>query len=267
MPNRKLIVTDLDGTLLTAVSCLLLPESELIIKQLAKAGHQIILTSGRAYRTMLPYYQKLELSTPMISYNGAMISNPGDPAFPAYSSTFDKEFVKSYFSAVKEKVNAFIGESDTHYYRYKGSDYLENFFPSKDTDLIDGPLDETLRDSLYSCVMGADDEYSDFLKSEAEKAPGIGWRHWSGSPYSELYKLDSDKAKGLAYIMRYLGFKKEDVIALGDSDNDYEAMKLAGTAYCMKGCKSDLLKANFPQTEFDCHHNGAAIELLKLLGE
>lgn len=267
MKNRKLIVLDLDGTLLTSGDCLLLPQSELIMSQLIKEGHRVILTSGRPYRSMLPIYEKIGCHDPLIAYNGLQIENPSDPAFPVRRSHFKKEDIIDFYNAVKGVTTAFICESVHHYFSLGDCPYIDDYFSPKGMDLHYGEIDKIIDRDVLTCIIGCLPEHDEFVKAKAEEIPGVGWRHWRGVNFSELYRFNEDKANGLKLIREIMGFSKEDTIAIGDSDNDYEMLLEAGTAYCMKNCKSDLLREKFPQTQEDCHHDGAALELLRILGQ
>jgi HAD superfamily hydrolase (TIGR01484 family) len=71
----RAVVFDLDGTLLDEnreISAL----NRQVIRDLRTQGIQVFLASGRTYMSMLPYYQSLDLDTPIISYNGAKIIYP-----------------------------------------------------------------------------------------------------------------------------------------------------------------------------------------------
>ena len=72
MSDVRAFVFDLDGTLLNAEHAL----SEATVQALSDArarGIKVLLASGRTSRSMRPFYQQLELTTPLISYNGARV--------------------------------------------------------------------------------------------------------------------------------------------------------------------------------------------------
>jgi HAD superfamily hydrolase (TIGR01484 family) len=78
--NRKLIFTDLDGTLLTRDKKIK-DESVRIIKALTAQGHYFCFMTGRAMSDAKPYYDQLGLDTLCICNNGAAIHNPRDEDF------------------------------------------------------------------------------------------------------------------------------------------------------------------------------------------
>ena len=71
--NRYLIALDLDGTLLKDDKTIS-PTTKKYLKELEDKGHLIVLTSGRALRSVLEYYKDIGLSTsPVIAYNASSI--------------------------------------------------------------------------------------------------------------------------------------------------------------------------------------------------
>lgn len=68
--NRYLIFSDLDGTLLNKDSQLT-KYSITVIKRLTMRGHLFCLTTARPKRNSIHFYNKLNLSTPLVNYNGS----------------------------------------------------------------------------------------------------------------------------------------------------------------------------------------------------
>lgn len=58
----------------------------------------------------------------------------------------------------------------------------------------------------------------------------------------EVVNRQFDKGKGVERVCRYLGIPVEDTIAFGDSMNDLEMLKTAGTSVCMENGSEALKK-------------------------
>ena len=78
--EKHLIVLDLDGTLMTDLTSYD-EETFAYLKELNEQGHIIMLATGRPKRSSYFVYEKLNLHTPLINYNGALVSNPVDNNF------------------------------------------------------------------------------------------------------------------------------------------------------------------------------------------
>lgn len=73
----------------------------------------------------------------------------------------------------------------------------------------------------------------------------------------ECSPLGVDKGTGLSALAAHLGFTMEDVIVVGDADNDREGLLAAGLPVAM-GNATPEIKAICKATVADCNHDGCA---------
>lgn len=71
------------------------------------------------------------------------------------------------------------------------------------------------------------------------------------------------KGVGLQKLSEHLGLSMEDVIVVGDSDNDIGALKVAGLAVAMGNAKSGIKRLADVQV-VDCEHDGCAEAIYKV---
>ena len=71
----KLIVTDMDDTLLTSRG-IILPRTQQALLRARGLGAHVVLASGRMTRAMNVYVDQLGVTDPIIAYNGAQVINP-----------------------------------------------------------------------------------------------------------------------------------------------------------------------------------------------
>lgn len=95
--NRCLIFSDLDGTLLNTRSELT-KYSIKIIKKLSMYGHLFCLITARPKRTSIHFYNKLNLMTPLINYNGSMIHIPNNDTFKPINYCIGVDVLYKIFS-------------------------------------------------------------------------------------------------------------------------------------------------------------------------
>lgn len=264
-PYKKIIAVDMDGTLL-ANNLRLLPLSEEIMSRLSDEGYLVVLASGRPWRSIKPYYERCHCSGPVIAYNGAYTFHPGDPNFPKLDFSFDKEAIKDIYRKSKSYVTSFMCETNTDVYVTRRDDYLAHYFWYDEMKFHVGDIEPLIKENLYTCIFRCTHAHDDELKKLCESYPGIVWRHWTGSFYSELARVGANKGAGLAHIMKQYGIGKEDVIAFGDSNNDAEMLEEAGYPFVPCDSKSDYMKSRFPLTKKGSSNNGVANELIELLG-
>lgn len=260
--KKKLIALDIDGTL-TDDGKPLSPLAIDILIRLKDMGHEIIFASGRPIRAILPYQNAIGSSSPIIAYNG-LWTHRSSSFGKKHGYMFKKEIVQEIYDKAKDKLIVFEAESETNIYCNVHDDYLNLFFPYKGMNEIRMD-DVVLKEDVLTVLFKTDPKDDEFLKDLVESYPGYGYRHWTNSPYSEMYIKGIDKAFALRLIQKALSIGKEDTIAIGDSDNDYDMLKAAGTAYAMKGCKSKKLLSSFPSTDEGLSEDGAVKMLEKLL--
>lgn len=260
----KLIAIDVDGTLV-GHSLSLSSYSKEVLKKAIKQGYKIVLSSGRPYRSLIPFYEAIDCFDPLIAYNGSLILNPRDSRFPIYRKSFESSSIKALAKEVKPHCFVAFSESGHTLYKSHEDAFLDGYFPAADIKCLLGPLEENIHENVYTFIMGHKDEETEAIKKIVESHSGIGYRHWSKCPYSEIYPLGVDKGTALRLLMKEMNLAKDEVMAFGDSGNDYEMMLEAGKAYAMKDCKSDFLASKFPPTLDTAENDGLAKTLSKLL--
>lgn len=260
--KKKLIALDIDGTL-TNGSLPLSEKTIKILKELSKEGHEIVLASGRPIRAILPYLNEIGIASPFIAYNG-LWAHRSSSFLVKKGYMFKKEIVQEIYDKAKDKLISFMAESETNIYCSSHDDYLDMYFPYAGMNEIKGnpvKIEEDVLTVLFKC----EDKDVEFLKELVESYPGYGYRHWTSSPYSEMYMKGIDKGFALSLIQKALDISKEDTIAIGDSDNDFEMLEKAKYAYAMKDSKSKKLLSSFPHTKKGLMEDGAALTLKELL--
>ena len=141
-----LVAIDLDGTLLYGVDGYNALCFDLI-KKIAKENYVIIAT-GRPWRGSKIYYEMLELKTPIINYNGALVDNPHDPNFKRVFITIDKENAIKILNDNIDLLDNVFCEVDDEIYIYKNpNDDIDNYLHSENSVLIKGNFKDTLKEN------------------------------------------------------------------------------------------------------------------------
>lgn len=95
--EKKLILTDLDGTLLRddeTVSDLTID----VVNKLISMGHIVCIATGRPLRSSLHIYKKLKLKTIIANLNGSILTHPNDKNFLPINLTFGRHLVQGLLS-------------------------------------------------------------------------------------------------------------------------------------------------------------------------
>ena len=97
--KRHLIVLDLDGTLLTD-NLTISEKTKQTLMKAKEAGHEIMIATGRPYRASSLYYNELQLTTPIVNFNGAYIHHPKNKSWQSVHSPINMKVVHDVVDSV-----------------------------------------------------------------------------------------------------------------------------------------------------------------------
>lgn len=263
--NKYLIALDLDGTLLYDWQTLNQETSE-YIKQLKLQGHEFVIATGRPFRSSERYYNILELDTPIINYNGGLVSSNKDPKFRNYSYTLDRESVLKIFEDNKDYIYNAFGEIGDDIYLLHDTDEIRpliHFFNG--ARLFVGDFKDTLPNNTNGFIIVANKGDGQYIESYIkEKFSGVILsRNW-GNEYRyiiELFTPETNKGTALKYVSEYMGYTPENIIAFGDGHNDIEMLEFAGLGIAMKNAHQELIEV----ADIVLEHTNAENGIVKFL--
>ena len=267
--NKKyLIALDLDGTLLNDEKTIS-PLNKKVLTYLESLGHVIVLCSGRALRSVTFYHESLGLKkSPVISYNGHLITNSHDSKFPTASYLLNKNTVISIYKELNENdlITCGMSESLITIYCDDPEDYfLFAFYNTKDMTVKQGLLNENIKEDVYTCVFRYDENAGkqEQIQKVVDKHNDVNVRFRYGGNYCELYIKDVSKARAICHVASYYGVNQDNIITFGDSDNDKEMLRDFKHSYLMKNGNPTLKEYAHNITAYTNSDDGVAIELIK----
>lgn len=268
--NKKkyLIAFDMDGTLLKSDNTVG-KKSRRIIKKLVKMGNYVTVASGRPVRVILSYYEDLGLNGPIVSYNGSLVSDPSDSSFVPSKRLFPKEIIIDFLNKVGyDKIDNVLIETEKALISKKKDQTLQNFYHKEGMEERIGDVRTLIDDDCFICVLlMADHKFDERLVNAAFYYPNMGLRFWGGveSNFSELYWLDVSKTYGLEQARQKLGLSKDQIIVVGDADNDVEMLTEYPHSIAMINGENQVKKRASTVSKYDNNHDGAAIAVYEMI--
>ncbi len=265
--KKYLISLDLDGTLLYDWETISKPTLNYLLN-LKKQGHQLVIATGRPYRSSEEFHALLELDTPLINYNGGLVTSKNDPNFIEYSLTVKKEYVIDIFENTKQYIkNAFAEVKDDIYLLHDTEEIRPLLHHFNGSRLFVGDFKDILNHDTNGSIIISNEGQGKFIENYVkENYKGkVLCRNW-GNEYDfiiELFTPETDKGFALKYVADYLGFKKEEIIAFGDGHNDIEMIKCAGLGVVMKNGHEELKEV----ADIILEHTNKEDGLIKFLKE
>ncbi|MDR3597764.1 Cof-type HAD-IIB family hydrolase [Clostridium sp.] len=236
----KLICIDMDGTLLNSKHKI----SDISKKTLIKAhdmGVHIVITTGRTYVDAEAYSDSMGLKSPIIAFTGAVIKEKyGENVI--HKSIIDEQMCKELLEIFK---------------KYNVKPIFNSLFKVYCGDL------KIKIGMWYLKIRGflnRNKKKINYLRKELEKVEGI--EITSSSKYNiEITKKGTSKGKAIEILADHYNINKEEVIAIGDSENDISAIEFAGMGIAMGNASEEVKKkSNFVTDTNDNDGVAKAIE-------
>ncbi|EOT51302.1 MULTISPECIES: Cof-type HAD-IIB family hydrolase [Enterococcus] len=247
--TKKLIAIDLDGTTLNAQSLITARTQEILTKA-RQAGHIVSIATGRPYRMSEQFYRQLNLDSPMVNFNGALVHLP-EQKWPYESEhSIDREIA---FSILEQKatfnLDFVAAENRESFYVDQIEGVEPHFFATQ--QITEQNLMKHLKTNPTSLLLKTQHEFAADVSSRLMEQfnKEIDVRTWGGpNAILEVVPKGVQKAMGVDIIANSLGIKQQDVIAFGDEHNDLELLDYAGWGVAMKNGTDQLKQVANDQT-------------------
>uniref|UniRef100_A0A7C5Z7Z4 HAD family phosphatase n=1 Tax=Caldicellulosiruptor owensensis TaxID=55205 RepID=A0A7C5Z7Z4_9FIRM len=259
----KLVATDLDDTLLS--KDLTVTEKNLkAIEFLKQNGIILILASGRPYPSVKKVAYELQNFYPMITYQGALVYDPENDQ-KLYGCEIQPEDAKQLVMLAKEEgihVHIYIDNiwyvevinEKTEY--YKNLTKLEPYKVENFIEFIDRPVTKVL-------FFDEHEKLKD-LKERLPKEFSEKFNIMFSKPFFlEFTDINVSKGNALRFLSEYYGLKKEEVMAIGDGDNDISMIEYAGVGVAV-GNATESLKNVADFVTRSCDESGFAEAIEKV---
>jgi len=230
----RLAAIDLDGTLL-GPDLGISRENRAAIDRLAAAGLEIVLASGRHYRSMAPYVQQLPHVHWIVSSQGAEVAKADRSGIVA------QNFLR------QPDVRALIDAAS-----FRADDFTPVYYTADEVLIATPPNDRIYDYAIVSGRMPIRATHDDLLNTQVQKIIWIGEPETIAAlrtdttlsalglqgiqTMANLYEfmpLETTKAWGLQILSDNLGITPHQVVAFGDAANDIPMFDWAGLSYAM----------------------------------
>ncbi len=225
LKNIKLIVSDMDGTLLNSSNEIGI-ESQKLIKALREKGMRFTFATGRLHSAVIDHARLLGLRTPLITLDGSLIKSMSDEII--YESYIPKRYVKKAIKLADfHLMNIGLCHADAIYYTENSPlvpELLDKFGATYvEVDSFEEYLGETLEIVIASDYKGS----VRFIEKKMTfpNAFGLNTSFYKSQRRGDTYffevrKHGASKGKGLMRLLKKIKIKIEEVAVMGDWHND-----------------------------------------------
>ena len=265
----KLLAIDMDGTLLNEEKHIDTPQKEAVQKAI-EAGIKVVLCTGRPLFGVLPVYGELELEKYnldeyVILNNGCSLRKTTN-----WELLDNKEITREdvvYLDKLRKGYNLDLTVSNDDDYFVVGD--KANKYTIEDGKLVYVDIKpislEEATSGKYtffkSMYLGEEEEIQRFKNDNENLLKDKYDAVLSQIHIFEMLPFGTNKAAALKELAEKLGIEREEIMTIGDGNNDVEMLEFAGTGIAMgNGTESAKKAANYVTDTNENHGVAKAIE-------
>lgn len=240
---QKLIAIDLDGTTLN-IQSQISSRTASVLKKASNAGHYVSIATGRPFRMSKQFYKQLQLDTPMVNFNGALLHKPYEKWPFEHEFSIPREILFEILAQKKALNLDFVAAENRETFYIDDLDDFEGSFFATET-VSEKNLFSNLKTNPTSLLIKTQHQFSSQVSSALSKQfnDEIDVRTWGGpNAILEVVPKGVQKAMSVSVIADSLKIKQQDVIAFGDEHNDVELLEYAGWGVAMSNGTDQLKK-------------------------
>ncbi len=250
MKNYKLIVTDMDGTVL-GENHQITDENKIALKEAEKMGVKVVFATGRFHDSAKEHVKFLDEVMPIISSNGSIIKHPITNEV-LYSNFIDKDICLEIMDTIDKynlKYQIYTDEKILQKYETEEEmksmkEFIAKNFSDKTEITFKKDLREDVKNSKvlkFNIMEMEKPELLNQARADLKFIKNIEvTSSWKDN--LEIMNEGSHKGKAIEYLSDLLGIDREHIIAFGDNYNDLSMIEFAGTGVAMGNAEEDVKK-------------------------
>ena len=267
----KLLCIDMDGYILSSSNKEISERSLKDIKVASEKGVKIVVCTGRVFTSANFYSELIGIKAPVIASNGAYIREK-DRDEVIYKGLLGIDNCKKVLSVCRKYgLYPHYNTSNTIFtekiiYSSKYYSELNKTLPEINRlkiELIDDWENtfEIHKNEILKCIaQDTDDEKIQMAKSELQEIESVEVVS-SVSNNFEVMNKGVSKGKAVEILAEYYGITKDEVMCIGDNENDISMIKFAGIGVAMGNGSASIKEiANFVTDTNDNEGVAKAIE-------
>lgn len=253
MSKIKLIATDIDGTILK-YNFEFNQEVKDCISKLTREGVKVVLVTGRMHYATKHIIEELGLDTPIVSYQGGLIKHKEETLYERHLNPKRAEEIIKWAKKNNVHLNLYMNDE---LYVEKDNETVRKYMKQGISHFNIKSFDKLKLDTINKIILidyeNADKVtlWNNYLKEKHSDLNIIK----STPYYCEICHYQAKKSDAVDFLREYWGLKKEEIMTIGDQNNDIELLNAGGIKVAM-GNATEELKAVADYVTDTVNNNG-----------
>ncbi len=241
----KLVMTDIDGTIYT-------PENGIsdsvknCIHNLTANNIKVVIATGRTFKSAKTVADRIGIKCPLVCYQGALINSYDGEIFDAkyLDEKIAREIIKD-FRKRNIHLNVYV---DDVLYVENDNEYIKDYIGDKGIDYFKVDSFDELDFSKLNKMLAIRYDFvfiNQLVEELRKKYPEI-YTVKSQNYFCEIANKNATKGNALKFLAKKYGIEINEIMAIGDQNNDIEMIETAGIGVAMGNGTEDIkLKADY----------------------
>jgi Cof subfamily protein (haloacid dehalogenase superfamily) len=242
MPKIRLVLADVDGTLVTKDK-VLTDRAIAAVHKLYDADIRFALTSGRPPKGMAMLLKPLAIVTPVAAFNGGLIVNPD--MSPVEQKTIPEDLVADIVAVMKESVDVWIYQNADWFITDPNGPHVERETQTVQFDAsVVESLDGITKD--VEKITGVSDDHDLVAKVEKDLAERFGDHVTAARSqpyYVDVTHPEANKGGVVAFLAQHFDIDPSEIATLGDMPNDVSMFEPSGLSIAMGQAEDEVKEA------------------------
>ncbi|MBU2938374.1 HAD family hydrolase [Lacinutrix sp. C3R15] len=237
MENVKMVITDMDGTLLNSNHEVSSKFFE-IFKKLKQQNIKFVAASGRPYYSITEKLKSIKNDITIVAENGGLVIKNDELLV---SNTLSTKNLIRLIETVDTLKNTFPLYCTKHkVYIKRASEEMIAIFSEYYTnytiiDSIEEIKDEVIKIALYHPLNSETNIYPFVKHLSTEFSVVVSGNHWV-----DISDKITNKGHAIRFLQKYYNISPDETMAFGDYNNDFEMLQCATYSYAMENAHDNI---------------------------
>lgn len=236
----RLVAADMDGTLLNTAGHITEATAD-AIRRAQCAGAIFTVSTGRPPQGIRKYRNEVELNGPVIAYNGAMILR-GDTEEVLYEQGLTGEDAAHVLRLGRKFGTTMCIWAGNQLYGSPLNERVHEYKKLSGVEPLEAPSDEALTDIGVTKILWYDEpERIAELQKELGSEVFEELQYCTSKPcFLEFFSSKASKAAAMQRLGMIYDIPREEMIAIGDGENDLSMLRYAGLGVAMDNAPASV---------------------------